>query len=598
MFKKKLLFYYMSITIIFVLGAVIRLNIVDLDRQIKPHDEMVYHYAAENLLKYGTLTFEVDGAMFHGDREVTPASNLQPGYPLYIAAIYSVFGHASEYVFISQLILSIISLYFIYRLLVILNVKKHFIIMTMLLASLYPGLIYNIDRMLTEQLFSTLLLAYAYLFLKGLKENKLSLLCLSFVLIMYASHVRALAFPFVLLSLFIILIHDRGKLKQSFAKFATLSGVVLLFMIPWWIRNYITLHEFYFFSNAGFSPKIWGAVPYFLNMGATSQSSFEEIVQSNMSANPILYYKWRILGFFQYMWGDIWDENIVHPIRMFRPILAVQQFIIVPCVAAIPFLIRKSKVEVLFISTFPIAFTLMNMPFHGLPRYVYPSIPFVIILFAVLLDTLMKWIRRAKVPYSAEIEVTGYKVYLNKWFRTAYLGLSITFSIILIYSVYFFAYNINLEMSEYRLNRFADVSYKTLESQMLYSEKSFDESSVSIENALPTNNGKFENHVDAPIIIRLSDSESVDSKVNTISEVNIKIQGGYLFDYMTVYWTGDKTKEISENSVYRFPINPFEIEQNIYIEENVNSLMIVPAVFRGGSFEFDKITIKKYDITK
>lgn len=81
-----------------------------------------------------------------------------------------------------------------------------------------------------------------------------------------------------------------------------------------------------------------------------------------------------------------------------------------------------------------------------------------------------------------------------------------------------------------------------------------------------------------------------------MTEVNLNIQGGYIHDYMTIYWTGKNTKEISENTVYKFPINRFEKSQKIYIDDDVNFLMIVPAVFRGGSFTIDSVQIQKYKV--
>lgn len=135
----------------------------------------------------------------------------------------------------------------------------------------------------------------------------------------------------------------------------------------------------------------------------------------------------------------------------------------------------------------------------------------------------------------------------------------------------------------------------------IVSTRIYDTTNISIENAsLSVKNEKkiYKNDADAPIIIKIKDrlTEGSDNR-KIVSEVNLNSQGGYFFDYMTIYWTGKNTPEISENSVYKFPINPIERSKKIYIDDDVESLMVVPVVFRGGTFSIDSIEIIKYQVT-
>ncbi|WP_127487274.1 glycosyltransferase family 39 protein [Paenibacillus ehimensis] len=590
--------YQTSIILIFIFAFIMRLDAVNTTRELVPgSDEQVYHYAAENLLKYGMLTYDRTGDMFKGTQTVQSTKVLSPGYPMYIALVYAMFEHSIKAVIVSQLILSLISFWLIYKILKTLNVGKPYIIVVLVFSLFYPGFYYNVDRMLTETLFTTLLMGFVYLFLRGLQKENHYFIGISAALLGCATHVRALAFPFVVLVLFYLIVYERKDIKQMMKKIGMFVGVVLLCMFPWWIRNLMTFHTFMLFSEAGENPKIWGAVPYFLDMGSVANKSLNMVLQENTAPNPLVFYKWRIFGFFQYMWGDIWDEYLVHPFNGLRPFLIIQQIIIVPCMIAIPLLIMKCRKEVIFISCIPIAFTLMNMPFHGLPRYVYPSVPFVLILFGVFLGQV-KGIVRKKTENSTEKFLFNWQKLADLWLRRLYIPFSILFSLVLIYSVYFFAYGINGEMSEYRLSRYMGITPQILQDDKRISANKYDESNILIENARLMNKEQkiYKNDVNAPIIIRVNDKLMEGPNKNIASEVTLNIQGGYVFDLMTVYWTGRKTPEISENNFYKFPINPFQRSHKIYIDDDIKSLMIVPAVFRGGKFKLDSIEIQKYQV--
>lgn len=297
------------------------------------------------------------------------------------------------------------------------------------------------------------------------------------------------------------------------------------------------------------------------------------------------------------MWGDLWDENLVHPYTFLRPFLLVQQLLIVPCIAAIPFIIKNCKKEVLFISCIPIGFTLMNMPFHGLPRYVYPSLPLVFILVGVILEKLGDCIiQKNNNPFSKEIYLYRWQSFADCWMRRCYILFASLFSLILVFSVYIFAYGIKGEMSEYRLNKYMNTSQSLLSEKNIVESNKYTINNFSIENAsLSSKNKIYKNNLSGPTIIRLEDESIINSKNSDIvSEINLNFQGGYIYDYMTIYWEGINTPEISENKVYKFPINSFQRKHKIFIDDNISSLMIVPTVFSGGAFEIDSIEVIKY----
>lgn len=331
--------YKVLLVMIFMIAITLRVCVPDPGRTIIAGDETTYNYAALDMAKYGTLTREITGDMWAGKAPVMPTSALSPGYPLYIYAIYSVAGQSTQLVLRSQIALSIFSFWLIYRLLVLLRLSRPALLGALAFAAAYPGFLYNIDRMLTEQLFITLFLAFSYAFLSGMGRRNIYLIALAGILLGCATHVRAQAFPFALIAIFFCVVYEtRGK-RFSALNAAVFVAALLLVMAPWWIRNIVTFNRFIMFSEAGDGARIWGSVPYFIDMSA-AHGSLAEVVAHNKLPNPGVYYRWRVFGFLQYMWGDVWDEHIVHPGWLLRWMCLIQPFVVVPTLLLTPLVIR------------------------------------------------------------------------------------------------------------------------------------------------------------------------------------------------------------------------------------------------------------------
>lgn len=53
-------------------------------------------------------------------------------------------------------------------------------------------------------------------------------------------------------------------------------------------------------------------------------------------------------------------------------------------------------------------------------------------------------------------------------------------------------------------------------------------------------------------------------------------------------------EEMDENHMFKFPINCFEKKKTIFVDGNVNNIMVVPVCFSKGKFSIDSIVITKY----
>ncbi|HXE11695.1 MAG TPA: glycosyltransferase family 39 protein [Bryobacteraceae bacterium] len=579
--------YYVLLFVILFVGAALRCSTPNIHRQIIPGDETIYHYAALDIIKHRTLTREIAGDMYRGSQAIEPSSRMSPGYPLFLATIYKLGGKTSTVIAL-QIALSIAALAMILAIMRMLRLRKVAVVAAMAAASLYPGFLYNIDRLLTENLFVAIFTAYCILFIRFIQRKRVIDLILSGILLVLAIHVRANAAPFVLLSLAFLLLY-RDDTKNGLKHAVIFIAPILILMLPWWVRNILDFDRFILLSEGGEGAKVWGSVPYFIDMSSTNGHSLQQVIDANKSADPAIYEKWRFFGLLQYMWGDLWDEWLVHPNRLLRPFLWLHWFVVVPSVMAIPLFIRRASPSLLFVCAIPLAFTLMNMPFHGLPRYVYPSIPFVFVIFGVLVDRVMSIAGpRSDVMTSKEDVV---QVFVRIFAILAASALSMAIG----YSVYVFSFREHKEMSMYRLARYMGVHAPPRNLRRVASQ-SFQAGDFTIENSIATKCALgtcYKNNGTDPSIVHLI-VKKANASEPVITAVTINSNGGYLYDYATVYWTGKKTDVFSENFVYRFPVSKWTHTSTIYIDDDATSLMIVPYVFRWDSFTLSEIEVVKY----
>lgn len=585
---------YISGSLIFsilIAGIFLRLASANFERIPNVADEVVYINAANSLIKHGYLTLDRDSRMGFGEVSSNPTSALGAGYPAFLAGIIFAFGNNSKFLIAANVSLAIVAFLFSAFILNDLPIKRISKIIGLSMIAVYPGFLYNNDRVLTEPLFSALFLGFFWTYLKGLHKPTGGWLIFAGVLIGMAIQVRPFALPFFLLACIFLITYRTHGVRSTPIRLLYLSGPVLFFMFAWVLFNWSIFGTLKLLPDSGQNPQVWGAMPYFLDMGFTESRNLQQLIEINQAANSDAFLKWRIFGFFQYMWGDIWDENLVHPQWYLQPLIVMQLFIVVPTVVALPIILQPHRPSVLFIASAPLAFTLMCMPFHGLPRYVWPSLPLVFIALAILIDRLS----------GSSLPKVCFKDQISRRFSTlmhaTLIAVYLPFSLILTYSIYFFAWSIESEMSEVRLSRYYQTSINTIEKLTPSYSVTVTPEMLTVENATKISTNRYLNDIDAIPIIRLTKPVPMlnGDAGRTVTKVRLSSSENYLFNFMTIYWIGKKTKEFSENNVYgRFPINFFEDEQVVYIDDDVTNVLLVPAGFRGSTFTVTALEISKF----
>jgi hypothetical protein len=605
--KKNRSLYYGILLLIFGLGIFLRVNVPDLSRQLIVGDETAWSNSGKILLKYGTLTRDVEGAVYRGEQP--PRSDMlpPPGYSLYLAGIYKAFGDSNKAVFVSQIVLSVIALWLTYQLMLLLNIHPVARLIALLGAAVYPGFYYNLDRVLAEQVFMTVFLLFVYFLVKGAQKDRATLVGWSAFFLAVSTYVKPQALPFAVLALFVLSVYRTEGRKIFSRPVLVFIAVLALSLAPWWIRNWLAFGKANIFAESGSGPMVWGAVPYFNDMAATAGLTLSEILKINIAADPSVFYKWRIFGFLQYMWGDLWDEHLVHPGRYIQPFIFLQMFVLVPTLIAVPLLVLRKRVDWLVVACIPLAFTLMHMLYHGLPRYVQGSVPFVFVSLGMLITVAINRSSGDRGEFAIGTGV-GVPNRLQKIadlaMRASFMIVAVLFSVALFYAVYIFRTSISEEVSAYRLGKYASTTIPEVEQSTVLFSKAYRPEEIVIENSIPKkgSSSRFTNNWTDPTLIKVTipempaDKLAPDEKI--VSKVTLNIRGGRVYDYSTVYWASPEKPVMGESAVYVFPIAPWQKTKTMYMDSDVTGLLVVPAVFRGGDFVVRSIDVTKYKVKR
>lgn len=219
------------------LALVIRLLIVLFspfpEAEFEDHAE--YNNIAWNLLQGHGYSIETESH--------NKTARRGPTYPLFLAAIYSVFGQNYTAVYVIQAILSTFTCLIIYLL-----GKKSLDddrvgLIAALGAALYPAFWEFNRQLMTETLFTFLLAMILLLWIKTIKENSARWYPLIGIFIGIGSLCRttlATLPVFILLGL-LLLYQDK---KRAFINGVTVFLATCLVIAPWAARNYFVFHRF------------------------------------------------------------------------------------------------------------------------------------------------------------------------------------------------------------------------------------------------------------------------------------------------------------------------------------------------------------------
>ena len=224
---------------IFLFGLIIRIAyVLTLDEKWYFYDTRHYEKAAVSLIQTGTFG---DGYLFDETGGMT--YSLEPIYPIFLASVYSIFGHNFLAVRIAQSILGALLLLMIFWITEKVYPRKNIPRIAALIASLYPYLVFVSGLLYVTLLFTFILSLLIYtilLFHEKPSAIKAGLIGLFIALSIFCR-------PIIVFFVPLWILWEIIYMRESIPKYVwhiIVAGIVFLVVIfPWERRNYEIFHR-------------------------------------------------------------------------------------------------------------------------------------------------------------------------------------------------------------------------------------------------------------------------------------------------------------------------------------------------------------------
>ncbi|MDR0406287.1 MAG: glycosyltransferase family 39 protein [Clostridiales bacterium] len=345
------------------------------------HDEYYYSQMAVNLVERGVFGYMTDGE---------PNAYVTPGFPLFLALIYAVFGHGARsvlYVKIIQAVLSAISIF-----LVFLIGKKISDRLTGLIAAVmvafYPPLIFYSRFLLTETLYIFMFLLYFLVQLTALEQKRLAPHFAAGLLAAGAILVRPLIFILLPLPYLYHYFTDKPGKRAALTRFGIFAAGFVTLMLPWWIRNCVTLRQFIFLCTQT-NPFYYGIIENYTELPPTDNETADgiKLILKHLLTNPLGTVKWYTIGKINIIFGrqDYWIQQG----KMYLASLHLLHFFIIVS-GALGMLTAFFKKEIRLITLFLVLNVGFQLLFIPVERYAVPVVPLLAVCGAFMLRYLFR----------------------------------------------------------------------------------------------------------------------------------------------------------------------------------------------------------------
>lgn len=362
------------------------------------HDEIGYHQMTVQFLEKGFLGYYAD----------KPTAFVTPGYPLFLAVIYSVVKAAAgaeadplPAVRLVQVLLSVGTVYLAFAIGRSTGRLSTGFVAAVLVA-LYPPMFMANKRVLTEVLYTFLLLWYVYSAQLMLQRRILRCHLASGALLALTVLVRPAAAPLLTVPYIIDFWQRRDP---EVVKGLLVAGLAFsLVMLPWWVRNYVVLDKVVIFATQSGNPLLRGTDPYdpYDKIGPSviegvpedkmSEVAMERI-KTGFKTEPWLWLKWFTVGKLEFLWSKpwgmySWGAKTIHLVA----------FVIFGWLGVFYALARQ---EVRWVAAVPVFFTLLQLLFIPISRYMFPLTPLMAVLAsAVATAAVTRLTGRSETFYS------------------------------------------------------------------------------------------------------------------------------------------------------------------------------------------------------
>lgn len=381
-----------ALTLMMIISFLLRLKYVQNIQYNLMTDALNYHNMTIQLLNKGIFGYMSD----------TPNAYVTPGYPLFLALIYSISG-IDRGIYTTQMVqhvLGCLSAIVMYIILYRLFGKRLIGLFGAFCMAFYPIFIMGSMVLLTECLYTFFFLLYFLIQLESInvtndkiKKKNIIYAIISGVLFAICILIRPAMFPILIVPyLYKYLVTRKMNTVKEFGFFV---GAIIILMFPWWIRNIVVLKDFVLLATQSGNPMLAGTFPYYIGMDnyvmTHSSESSEAIYRiiHGFITQPKLYLKWFTIGKINYIFYNLW-YYLPGPVSVpyLTDLLKVMHYGLV----SVGFLgtgfgifYRKTR----FISIFTILSVGMLLMFIPTERYSYTIMPLFIIFTAFVIDILI-----------------------------------------------------------------------------------------------------------------------------------------------------------------------------------------------------------------
>ncbi|TXK85795.1 glycosyltransferase family 39 protein [Paenibacillus sp. N3.4] len=388
--------YGFALLLILAAALYLRLHYV-LEAEYPPleWDQLEYTKTAVQLLEKGIFAY----------RDTIPNTLVTPGFPLLLAAVFSVIGH--EHLEWSLMVVRVLNCFLSLGAIVFLFLLGKRILHPITglfaagFAAVYPSYVWSSSLILTEVPFLTAFTALLYIQLRIIQENRWRDHLWMGLLLGICVLIRPNSLPMAVLPYAFLWINNKKlDVKPALVAFSSFA----LVMMPWWVRNWLTFHSFIFIASgeAG-NPFLGGTDPYFQGTidwnHIDKEHQFAEGLQrikQGLINDPLLWIKWMTIGkllvFFNTMWVGpypfsvpAWYANWLNHLHNF--------LIAIGCFTMLTFSFRHKGI--LYLTMGFIMFLSVHMIFIPVNRYLYSMLPFLMLSSAYLLTQVILMVRHA-----------------------------------------------------------------------------------------------------------------------------------------------------------------------------------------------------------
>lgn len=228
-------------------------------------DAAGYDAASERLVRTGSfayplVAFDQQGAVTGQKRLVfiesaRPNAYTMPGYTLFLSGMRLLAG-GGDYLALSRMVqallgtLSLLLLFLIARW----AADDRTALVALVAAALYPPFVYASGQLLTETIYTAVMLAFVAVLLRAIDKERSLLWAAAGALLGVSVLIRPVIVLWAAVPALYVLWTRRKTPRRAFLWLAAFAVGVTAVMAPWWVRNAFVYHRFIPLTTAGANP--------------------------------------------------------------------------------------------------------------------------------------------------------------------------------------------------------------------------------------------------------------------------------------------------------------------------------------------------------